>query len=59
MTFFCDALPRDPQRERERRQLLDRINGLRVQIWSDGDAELRELLVEAQAKLRELDGAAR
>jgi hypothetical protein len=52
--FLCDAL--DPERERERRRLVDRVANLKVQSYADpGCADTREALAEAQEELRAFD----
>jgi hypothetical protein len=52
--FLCDAL--DPQRERERQRLVDRVVNLRVQSYADpGCADTREALEAAQEELRRFD----
>ena len=56
--FLCDAL--DPERERERRRLVDRVVNLRVQSYADpGCGDTREALEEAQAELRLFDAGSR
>ena len=52
--FLCDAL--DPQREKLRRPLLDRLINCRVRCYADpGDRDAREALAEAQEALRVFD----
>jgi hypothetical protein len=51
--FLCDAL--DPQRERERQRLVDRVVNLRVQSYADpGCADTREALEALEAAQEEL-----
>ena len=52
--FFCDAYTDVPATKRGR--LAEEVRRLKMLLWADGnDAELREMVAQAEAALREYD----